>query len=82
LPVTNTLAYFALSAVMKEKSFMTLTPVDRFFAPLLQVVIAPGEVVAVPEGDPGLAGVLPGLVVGVGGEQDEVLVAVNLKSNI
>jgi hypothetical protein len=37
LPVTNTLAYFALSPVTKKRSFITLTP----------AVKGPGEVIAV-----------------------------------
>ena len=54
-------------------------PVDRPLALPDEVLVAPGEVVALLERGSSLARVLPVLVVGVGGQQHQVLVLVNLK---
>ena len=54
-------------------------PVDRPLALPDEVLVAPGEVVALLERGSSLARVLPVLVVGVGGQQHQVLVIVNLK---
>ena len=54
-------------------------PVDRPLALPDEVLVAPGEVVALLERGSSLARVLPVLVVRVGGQQHQVLVLVNLK---
>ena len=54
-------------------------PVDRPLALPDEVLVAHGEVVALLERGSSLARVLPVLVVGVGGQQHQVLVLVNLK---